>query len=383
MSVSLVRSAENKADILTRVPQKWLRSEMCCVADNDNVHSRECIRQLHAKHHFGVDRTLYFVRSRYPDLAVSREQVHEVVVCCTRCSSIDPAPLRWPHGCLDVENNWSRVASDITHYDGDHYVTFIDCGPSKFTVWKHVRDQGAEEITKCTENLFREHGPPSELLLDNGASFRSRVFRLMCDKWDVHVEYRCAYRASGNGVVERIHRTVKRMAARTGSHVLDMVYWYNVSPKVGIMEATVPSSELFRYRWRCPGVDEAAYRDVEQDHAYIVGQRVYVKPDNARCTRRWPVGVVTYVGRRVQVEVHGIPRHVADIRAVPTQEAVEHIEGVDLAEVEWLASDADEGAGSDDTLPAMERLLPRRNPRRVSQIPARLSDCVLGDVDSS
>ena len=381
VEVTLVRSAENKADVLTRVPQKWLHGEMCCVAENRA--NQECIRQEHVRHHFGVDRTLYFARRRYPDRSLTREQVREVVASCVRCSSIDPAPVRWQRGHLDVKDHWSRVASDVTHYNGSHYVTFIDCGPSKFTVWKPVPDQSAEEITRCTESLFREHGAPLELLLDNGASFRSRVFRSMCAKWGVRIEYRCAYRASGNGVVERIHRTVKRMAARTGSDVLDMAYWYNVSPKVGVSDATVPSTELFRYRWRCPGVDPEAQRGLERDHAYRVGQRVFVKPDGARCTQQWVAGTVTNVGRGVQVEVNGVPRHIADIRAAAVQEIENRDNGVDLAEVDWSATDSDNESGSDDTLPAVELPAPRRNPRRASRLPNRLTGFVLGDEDST
>ena len=37
----------------------------------------------------------------------------------------------------------------------------------------------------------------------------------------------------GNGVVERNHGTIKRMAARSNNSVLDMVHWYNTTPKYG------------------------------------------------------------------------------------------------------------------------------------------------------
>ena len=53
---------------------------------------------------------------------------------------------------------------------------------------------------------------------------------------------------------------------------------------------------------------------------FKVGEYVFVKPINARCTQRWNNGVVTGVGSGVQIEVDGIPRHIADIRAVPKEE---------------------------------------------------------------
>ena len=81
--------------------------------------------------------------------------------------------------------------------------------------------------------IFRERGPPNELLYDNGKCFRSDKLQHLCSTWNVVVRYRCAYRPSGNGIVERNHRTIKRMAARTKGDVLDMVFYYNITPKNG------------------------------------------------------------------------------------------------------------------------------------------------------
>ena len=50
--------------------------------------------------------------------------------------------------------------------------------------------------------------------MDNDTSFRSSLFQAMFRKWDIKSHYRNAYRASGNGIVERIHRSMERVAAR-------------------------------------------------------------------------------------------------------------------------------------------------------------------------
>ena len=160
-----------------------------------------------------------------------------------KCASINPAPVRWPHGSLSVDDNWTRLACDVTHHGGKLYLSVIDCGPSRFMIWKLINNESAISINKELECIFREHGPPEELLMDNGASFRSAQLLALCDKWNVKTTYRCAYRPSGNGVVERCHRTIKSMAAKSGGDPLDMVFWYNVSPKNGLEELSVPSVE--------------------------------------------------------------------------------------------------------------------------------------------
>ena len=56
----------------------------------------------------------------------------------------------------------------------------------------------------------------SQLLLDNSASFTSSRMKDFCQKWKVKLIFRGAYRLSGTWIVEKNHRTIKRMAARSG-----------------------------------------------------------------------------------------------------------------------------------------------------------------------
>ena len=280
---------------------------------------------------------------------------------------------------------WERLAVDVTHYGGRKYLTLIDCGPARFTIWKVLNDEGADDISANVETVFREHGAPSELLLDNAASFHSRTFREMCGKWNVDLRYRCAYRPSGNGIVERVHRTIKRMAARTRADVLDMAYYYNISPRDGVKVESVPSNRMCRYSWRLPDSVERERPTTRGNANFGVGQRVYVKPGNTRCTTEWPIGVVTQVVGTNQVAVDGVPRHVADIRAVPRAErAVDSVDSVDAGgDLELAFGDGNDSStsseDSEQTLPAVAEDGDdgRRYPRRVSRVPARFDDFVV------
>lgn len=319
VDVVLVSTAFNKADPLTRVPREWLRAdvELCSVAEDVG----SVVLSEHSVHHLGVDRTHYLASRNHPNLDISRDCVDSVVKKCTRCARVDPAPVRWESGELSVAENWNRLAADVTHYSGQLYLTFVDCGPSRFTIWRRLAGEGASDVCSVVEEVCREHGPPNEFLLDNALAFRSQRFSEVCRKWGVRVRFRCAYRASGNGIVERIHRTVKRMAARSGGEVCDMAYWYNTSPKERTLASSVPVNGLFTYEWRTlltcddrsPGVDH-------QQSPFWVGQRVYVKPGQSRCTTVWPEGRITHVREGVQVDVDGVARHIADVRPVPSEE---------------------------------------------------------------
>jgi hypothetical protein len=301
VSATLVPSAGNKSEILTRVPRRWLQT----------------LRAFHARHHFGVDRTLYLARICFPDQTIPRSEVENVVRDCLRCKSIDPAPIHWEPGAVEVELNWWRVACDVTHFQGDKFLTLVDCGPSRFALWRQLPDERVASVARHLQEIFRERGPPWQILFDNAASFRSVEIANLCQQWGTRVIFRCAHRPSGNGIVERNHRTIKRMAARSGGSVLDMVFWYNLSPKSGVRQDSVPSRSVSAYDWKPPSVslDEAVYHQPDLP----LGTEVLVKPAGSRCTEEWRRGQVTGHARENAVEVDGTNRHVADIRVVASE----------------------------------------------------------------
>ena len=179
VSVELVTSATNKADVLTRVPRAWLqelkRKEVPVCAVSQNL-----LEQQHQRHHFGVERTLHLARQ--VGLNATRNEVERVVRECQRCKSIDPAPMKWRKGRLSVDECWKRLDIDTTHYDKDRYLSAIDCGPSRYRVWRRINTEDAVVVAAVLESIFIELGPPEEILLDNSTTFRSEHFQKLCKK---------------------------------------------------------------------------------------------------------------------------------------------------------------------------------------------------------
>ena len=168
--------------------------------------------------------------------------------------------------------------------------------------------------------MFYEHGPVAEVLMDNALAFHSHEMTVLLEKWGVRAFFRAAYRASGNGIVERCHRTIKAMAERSGKSPIDAVFYYNVAPRYGQQPETVPQKSVATYSWRVPGVTSVT-RPRESDSTsgdcrVEVGEEVWVRPGAARCTTQWDRGIVTGVNSSNNVEVDGVPRHVLDLRPI-------------------------------------------------------------------
>ncbi|XP_043240252.1 uncharacterized protein LOC122390888 [Amphibalanus amphitrite] len=252
LTVKCVPSVDNRADALTRVPKKWLNQqsdpEVCGAAFS----APDVVRIHETSGHPGIGRTLRLCREHDP--AVSRHQVRSVVSQCEKCQSIDPAPQRWTHGSLSVTKCWDRVSMDVCHVNDQLYLTLIDCGPSRYAIWRRIKRQDTDSIITALESVFLERGAPRELLTDNFTSFRSAAFHEFVSRWGVSVRYRAAHAPFGNGVSERNHRSVKTIVARKGCSVAEAVYRYNVMPRSVDLNSS-PANVLFNYKLRVPDVE--------------------------------------------------------------------------------------------------------------------------------
>jgi len=321
--VQFVPSERNIADSLTRGPVQWKKQAsqgaaigVGCPAIRTDEEVKAAIKKVHERAHFGVKRTAYFVHQEMPD--APNKLIKQVVRQCIECNSIDPEAVRVCPGSLSVPDVWHRLAIDVTHVGSERFLTIIDCGPSRFGIWRKLPSEDAETVSRVMEDVFQERGPPRELLLDNATAFRSQALAELCLKWGVHLEFRAAYYPQGNGIVERHHRTIKRIVARARVSPLMAVHRYNSAPMVDELVESCPAHRIYAYRWR-KGVSETEASEVV-GNPFTEGQSVFVRPADARCMSRWRPGVISRVVSRWKVEVDGMPRHIRDIRATPESE---------------------------------------------------------------
>lgn len=338
MTIELVASANNKADSLTRVPQRWLQSSAAAAAAYGNSSTDDDVRAVHNQHHFGVQRTLYLAE-KVLGRSIELESVEKVVRSCHRCRSVDPQPVTWSHGCLGVEVVWERLATDITFVNGHPYLSVVDCGPSRFAIWHRISRETGDTVASHLNSIFLERGPPKQLLSDQGPCFvSSRMKRLLAD-WGVEQLFSGAYQHSGNGIVERNHRTIKRTAARSGTSVEEAVYWYNHSP---MKNGAVPAMLVYKYHADMRG-RRLASTEKTSHPKFSVGDTVYVKPANLRCTTAWKTGTITRLISDQTVEVDGTNRHVADLRFAWSGDDGEGYAGEDGGEVDTTQSTTQTG----------------------------------------
>ncbi len=382
VTVVQVSSAENKSDALTRVSKKWLKPPVVAIglaggsADTPSD-AAALIRETHVLHHLGVTGTQHFAEL-HCGVSVAADVVKKVVQTCEQCQRIDPAPVRWPKGHLDVAETWRRLSADIVHYRGVTYLSVVDCGPGRYAMWKRLLGERSNDVARALRTIFMERGAPGELLTDNGPCFRGPELAAELEIWGVAHLFSCAYRPSGNGIVERHHRTIKRMCARTGKVPEEVIIWYNNTPN---QSGVSPAQTVFRYVGGLPHIGPKKCEATNHPATrFQIGDEVYVRPPDAKCTSVWPMRKVTNVISTVSVEVEGTPRHIRDLRLARRYLLDEESNELDLDD----DSDAIEldllfqPSGDQDEAPlvadvGVNEQLPRRSERvNIGVPPARL-----------
>ena len=96
------------------------------------------LKEMHNKHHFGVNRIWYLERMSM--LKLKKEGVVKCIRNCGTCQSIDPAPVRIAGGVLEVKDNWKRTAINVSNYKGKRYLSVVGYGPSRYTIWINVKE---------------------------------------------------------------------------------------------------------------------------------------------------------------------------------------------------------------------------------------------------
>ena len=123
---------------------------------------------------------------------------------------------------------WTKLASDIFHFQNDSYLLIVDF-TSRFPVVCKLKSMTAKHVASHFTQVFSEYGWPDTLLTDNGPCYASQEFKqLMLDMSVNHITSSPHYPQS-NGLAEKYVQIVKNLFIKaheegTDYHKALMIY---------------------------------------------------------------------------------------------------------------------------------------------------------------
>ena len=170
------------------------------------------IQQLHEGH---LGFTKCFNRAKqtvyWPNL---RKELEELVLNCKLClkhSSAKRKPKPTPSFGQEIPVvPWTKLASDIFHFQNDSYLLIVDF-TSRFPVVRKLKSMTAKHVASHFSQVFGEYGWPDTLLTDNGPCYAAQEFKKLKSDMSVNHITSSPHYPQSNGLAEKYVQIVKNL----------------------------------------------------------------------------------------------------------------------------------------------------------------------------
>ena len=170
----------------------------------------EILKQIH-KGHLGFDKCQMRAKETVYWLGLN-EQLEQLILSCQPCLKYSRSKDKInPHMALGHEVPqvlWSKLATDIFHYESQPYLFIVDYS-SRFPIVRKLKSMSAQHITEHFKSIFSEYGWPDTLVSDNGPCYAAEKFTNLMKAVN-HITSSLHYPQS-NGLVEKFIQIVKNL----------------------------------------------------------------------------------------------------------------------------------------------------------------------------
>ena len=117
------------------------------------------------------------------------EHLEQVILNCQLCLKYSRLKDKsMPHTALGHKVPpvpWSKVATDIFHYESHSYLLMVDY-TSRFPIVREVKSMSAQHIAEHFRLIFSECGWPDTLVSNNGPCYVAKTFTSLMKEYAVN-----------------------------------------------------------------------------------------------------------------------------------------------------------------------------------------------------
>ena len=176
--------------------------------------TKEALQRIHQDGHLGAKKTLEIFRERFKGIK-EYTQCETIVKACPSCQKgTDYKQRKKATGHINSTRPWDLLSVDVVGplpYTKEGYrfiLSIIDCF-SRYTILVPLKDHTASSVSRALyEHVIGYFGVPRGILSDRGREFTGKIWEEMLQLLDVQPHKTSPYYPQGNGLIERMHRTL-------------------------------------------------------------------------------------------------------------------------------------------------------------------------------
>ena len=183
----------------------------------------DILKQIH-EGHLGLNKCQMRAKETvyWPGL---NDQLENLILNCQLCLKYSKSknkstpPTALGHEVPTVP--WSKVATDIFHYESQPYLLIVDY-TSRFPIVRRLKSMSAQNITEHFRSIFLEYGWPDTLVSDNGPCYTAEMFTNLMKEYAVNHITSSPHYSQSNGLAEKFVQIVKNLFHKVKEEGVDI-----------------------------------------------------------------------------------------------------------------------------------------------------------------
>ena len=179
------------------------------------IPNRKCQSFLHLIHegHLGLAKCKLRLKDTVNWLGLN-EDLEKLVLNCGLCLKYSHSKHKQkPSSSLGQEipvHPWTKLATDIFHFEGSSYLLLVDY-TSRFPVVHKLSSMTGKHVANQCKLIFSEYGWPETLTSDNGQCYTSQAFISVMQSYNVSHITSSPHYPQSNGLAEKYVQIMKSL----------------------------------------------------------------------------------------------------------------------------------------------------------------------------
>ena len=170
------------------------------------------------------------------------DKLKDLITNCTTClkfSAQKPTSNKQHAGHEIPIHPWSKLTSDIFHFEGDSYLLIVGY-TSCFPIIRKLNSITGKAIAHHMQSIFSEYRWPNTLVTDNGPCYTSKEFHTLMQSMSVNHLTSSPHYLQSNGLAEKyvgIIKTLFHKAKEEGTSPYTALMVYRNTPLNGTLQS--------------------------------------------------------------------------------------------------------------------------------------------------